>query len=113
MKKYHPIQKVNMQPLVSILGSLYSLGFETQFKAIEQGLFSLKTQKTFQSDEVEVVRFYRFEGESDPDDNAILYAIITNDGEKGTIVDAYGMYNDSKITNFMQSVRIHCSKLNV
>lgn len=104
-------EKANMKSLVSILGDLSSLGFETQFKATERGLFSLKTQKTFQSDEVEVVHFYRFEGESDPDDNTILYALVTNDGEKGTLVDAYGIYNDTKITNFMQSVKIHCIKL--
>lgn len=103
-------EKINMKTLVSILGYLTSLGFEAQFKATERGLLSLKTQKTFQPDEVEVVHFYRFEGESDPDDNAILYAIVTNDGEKGTIVDAYGVYNDTKITNFMQSVRIRCGK---
>lgn len=103
-------EKVNMKTLVSVLGHLASLGFETQFKVTELGLSSLKTQKIFQSDEVEVVHFYRFEGESDPDDNAILYAITTNDGEKGTLVDAYGIYSDTKITNFMQSVKIHCSK---
>ncbi|HEY5392119.1 MAG TPA: hypothetical protein VIJ57_08385 [Hanamia sp.] len=103
-------EKVNMKTLVSVLGHLTSLGFETQFKATEQGLSSLKTQKIFQSDEIEVVHFYRFEGESDPDDNAILYAIVTNDGEKGTLVDAYGIYSDTNITNFMQSVKKHCSK---
>ncbi len=103
-------EKVNMNSLVSVLGHLTSLGFETQFKVTEQGLTSLKTEKIFQSDEVEVAHFYRFEGESDPDDNAILYAIVTKDGEKGTVVDAYGIYNDAKITNFMQSVRINRSK---
>lgn len=103
-------EKVNMKSLVSILNNLTSMGFETQFKATEQGLFSLETQKIFQSDKVEIVHFYRFEGEPDPDDNAILYAIITNDGEKGTLIDAYGIYNDTRITNFMQSVKIHGSK---
>lgn len=103
-------EKVNMKTLVSVLGHLTSLGFEAHFKVTEQGLFSLKTQKIFQQAEVEVVHFYRFEGESDPDDNAILYAIVTNDGEKGTLVDAYGIYSDTKVANFMQSVRINCNK---
>jgi len=54
------------------------------------------------------IALYRFEGELNPSDNAILYAIKTNDGEKGTIVDAYGMYNDLLITNFMKLViKIH------
>jgi|SRR5450759_1232436 len=104
-------EKVNMQPMVSILGSLTALGFETQFKATEQGLLSLTTRKTFQPGEITMVHFYRFEGESNPDDNAILYAIETNDGEKGTIVDAYGPYNDSQVTNCMRQVQIHTGDL--
>ena len=97
-------EKVNMQPLVSVLTSLTASGFETQFKATKNGLLSLATEKIFQSGEVKVVHFYRFEGESNPDDNAILYAIETNDGERGTLIDAYGIYNDSQVTNFIQQV---------
>ena len=50
------------------------------------------------------MNFFRFEGESDPDDNAILYVIETNDGTKGTLIDAYGVYNDAKVTQFMKEV---------
>lgn len=110
-KQIESTEKVNMQPLVSILGSLTALGFETQFKATEQGLLSLTTQKTFQPGEIKTAHFYRFEGESNPDDNAILYAIETNDGEKGTITDAYGPYNDSQVTNCMRQVKIYTGNL--
>ena len=99
-------ETVNMRPLTAVLGSLTAIGFETQFKATEQGLRSLTTQKIFQPGEVKVTHVYRFEGESNPDDSAILYAIETNDGEKGTLVDAYGPYNDSQVTNYMGQVRI-------
>lgn len=101
------MEKVNMQPLVSILDYLAELSFTRQFIVTERGLLSLSTQKMFQPDEVKVVHFYRFEGESNPDDNAILYAIETNDDEKGTIADAYGPNNDSRVTNFMRHVKIH------
>ena len=73
-------EKVNMQPLVSVLTSLTASGFETQFKATKNGLLSLATEKIFQPGEVKVIHFYRFEGESNPADNSILYAIETNDG---------------------------------
>ena len=104
-------ERINMQPLVSILGSQPALGFKTQFIVTEQGLLSLTTQKTFQAIEIKVVYFFRFEGESDPSDNAILYAIETIDGEKGTIADAYGPYNDSLVTNFLQQVNIRRGNL--
>ena len=108
MQNKEPTYKVNMESLVSVLSSLTVPEFVAQFKVTEQGLVSMTTHRTFQPDEVEILHFYRFEGESNPSDNAILYAIETNDGEKGTIVDAYGMYNDLLITNFMKLViKIH------
>jgi hypothetical protein len=38
-----------------------------------------------------VDKILRFEGMSDPDDNAILYAISTKNGRKGILVDGYGI----------------------
>ena len=48
--------------------------------------------------------FFRFEGDSDPADNSILYVVETNDGTKGTLIDAYGPYADPKVSKFMQQV---------
>jgi hypothetical protein len=70
----------------------------------EQGLKSLKRERVYTPEEVKVLNFYRFEGNSDPADNSILYAIETSDGGRGTLVDAYGPYADSKISSFMQQV---------
>jgi hypothetical protein len=39
--------------------------------------------------------YYRFEGNSDPDDNSIVYAISAKDGLKGVLVDAYGVYSEN------------------
>ena len=110
MKNKHieSIEKVNMQPMVSILNSLTTSGFETQFKVTEQGLLSLTTKKAYQSGEVKVKHFYRFEGESDPSDSSIVYAIEANNGEKGTLVDGYGASSDSQVSDFMEQVeKIH------
>lgn len=98
-------EKINMESLVTVLSSMTLSKFITQFKIIDQGLISLTTQKIYQPYHIKVAHFYRFEGESNPDDNAILYAIETNEGEKGTIVDAYGIYNDSLVTNFMKQIQ--------
>lgn len=94
-----------MDTLVSVLENLSKSGFESQFKATANGLLSLYSDKLFQADEVKVLHFYRFEGNSDPEDNAILYAIETISGERGTLVDAFGPSADSLVTLFMQSVQ--------
>ena len=38
---------------------------------------------------------YRFEGDSSPDDNSVLYAIESKGGIKGVLVDAYGTYAEA------------------
>ncbi len=48
-----------------------------------------------------VDEFHRFEGMSSTDDNSIVFAITSNLGVKGVLVDAYGVYasnlNDAMI----------------
>jgi hypothetical protein len=94
----------DMKSLASCLNKLVLDGYEKDFKASDQGLICLHNDKTYRPEEVHVVNFFRFEGASDPADNAILYVIETNDGIKGTLVDAYGPYADIKVNKFMQQV---------
>ena len=104
MKTDNMEEKEHMKTLVSCLNTLLTSGFEIQFKAMKSGLKSLTTEKIYKPEQVKVLNFYRFEGESDPSDNSILYAIETSDGERGTLIDAYGPYSDTNVTNFMQQV---------
>ena len=39
-----------------------------------------------------VDEFHRFEGMSSTDDNSIVFAITSDKGMKGVLVDAYGVY---------------------
>lgn len=93
-----------MKSLASCLNKLVLDGYTEDFKAAERGLLSLQSEKIYEPSQIHVVNFFRFEGASDPADNTILYVIETNDGVKGTLVDAYGSYADSKVTSFMQEV---------
>ena len=109
------IEKEDLITMVACTNKLHRLGFTSQFKAHDNGLMSLATERLYFPDEVEIVDFYRFEGESDPEDSAILYAIETNTGELGTLTDAYGAYNDSDVSDFVKRVneirkKVHDSK---
>ena len=44
----------------------------------------------FNPEDFEIVEVYRFEGNSDPADEAIVYAIESNKGHKGVLVNGYG-----------------------
>jgi hypothetical protein len=96
--------KNEMSPMVSVLNDLTKAGYTTQFKATEKGICSMTTQKSFKPKQIEVKHFYRFEGESDPNDSSIIYAIETKTGEKGTLVDSYGMYSDPLVSKFIKEV---------
>ena len=97
------MEKVNMSSPVECLNSLVKSGYTTQFVATEKGLVSLATNKVYQPNEVKIENFYRFEGESDPADSSILYAIETAT-EKGTLTDSYGANNDGNVTKFIKEV---------
>ena len=83
---------------------LLEKGYAYDFQATEDGLKLLETGRIYKPSEVQVVNYFRFEGISDPDDADILYAIETNDGKKGTLVDAFGAYADPNVAKFMIEV---------
>jgi hypothetical protein len=80
-------------------------GYTDNLKVTKQGLFSTARNKTYQPHEVRIIDFYRFEGESDPADNSIMYVIETTDGVKGILIDAYGAYADETVNKFITEVQ--------
>jgi len=95
----------NMQTLSEVTNKLVVDGYEVDFKIDEKGkLYSPRKEKSYPPEKIHIVNFFRFEGASDPDENAILYAIETDDGEKGTLTDAYGAYADAKVSKFIKMV---------
>ncbi len=93
-----------MKSLSSCLEKMIEEGFTDDFKALPEGLQSLRTDRIYQPGDVRIVNFYRFEGASNPDDMSILYAIEAKDGIKGTLVDAYGAYADTDVNSFILEV---------
>jgi hypothetical protein len=93
-----------MKSLATCLSHMINEGYSEDFTITDYGLESLGKHNSYKPEEIQVVNFYRFEGESDPADNAILFVIETKDGTKGTLIDSYGTYNDSRVTRFMKDV---------
>jgi hypothetical protein len=95
----------DMRTLSSVLNKKVQDGYKENFQVTEEGLKSLETEKIYKPGEVHIVNFFRFEGASDPSESAILYVIETDDGAKGTLTDAYGMYADPQIDEFLKEVQ--------
>lgn len=57
-------------------------------------------------DEFLVDRHYRFEGISDPADEAVVYAISSTKYHlKGTLVNGYGMYSDAIADEMIKALK--------
>lgn len=92
----------------SIIDKLEAKGFNDQFRVEKGRLISVKDdKKKYKAKDVQAVNFFRFEGLTNPDDMSVLYAIETIDGNKGTLIDAYGIYADEATGEFMKEVEIH------
>jgi hypothetical protein len=106
-----------MKSLSSCVNKMKEDGYKEDFQVTKQGLATYTEQKFYKPEQVNVINFYRFEGVSDPGDNSILYVIETDDGLKGTLVDAYGAYSDTDVSKFIVEVheiqkKINTSKIN-
>jgi hypothetical protein len=92
--------------LASAVDDLARLGFREHFPTKAGKLLALDSGKTFNAPELVIRAYHRFEGVSDPDDMAIVYAIESHSGVRGTLVDAFGVYADPAVGVFLEGVPI-------
>jgi hypothetical protein len=85
---------IEADTLAHTLDELHRRGFTERFRAVEDGLRVIGTGTTLRPSTLVIHEYHRFEGVSDPDDMAIVYAIEDDRGVRGTLADAYGVYAD-------------------
>lgn len=61
----------------------------------------------FNPEDFEIVEIYRFEGPTDPADEAVVYAIEGNKGHKGVLVNGYGISSDSLSDEMARKLSVH------
>lgn len=101
-------ERRHMDSISIVLKNLKGKDQDTEFFILAKGQVSLNG-RTFRQQDVEILRTYRFEGESDPGDQAIIYVIKTNDGSMGYSIDGYGMYSahtNDQYRDFIQHATI-------
>ncbi len=81
--------------LTEAINGLRKLGYTEDFNLKPTCLECAPLDLKLHPEDFKVDEFHRFEGMSNPDDNAIVFAISSKDGLKGTLVDAYGLYSEN------------------
>lgn len=63
------------------------------------------------ADNFKVDKFFRFEGDSNPSDSSILYAISSEEPKlKGVLVNAYGIYSEQVTDELLQRLEMRDSQ---
>ncbi|WP_159522689.1 phosphoribosylpyrophosphate synthetase [Sunxiuqinia indica] len=89
--------------LVGAIEALKKRGFTHNFSVNKSGQLEENSDKHYQASEVILHEFHRFEGNTNPADMSIVYAVETKSGAKGTVVDSYGVDGSEIVSEFMNS----------
>jgi len=84
------------------ISELRKQGFLVDFNLKENSLEADSVK--FTSEEFEILDVYRYEGNSDPADEATVYAIESQSGLKGILVTGYGVSSDTVSTQMLRKL---------
>lgn len=96
--------QTDMDTLSEGMAALREQGFTRDFEVDGEGLRAGGGNRFYAPEEVRILQVSRFEGKSNPSDMSILYALETSDGERGMLVDAYGVYGSEAVSAFIRAV---------
>lgn len=89
------------------VNGLKARGFTLDFNLRENCIICHEGK--FDPTDFEIVEVYRFEGQTDPADEAVVYAIESNKGHKGVLVNGYGISSDSMSGEMAKKLSLHSS----
>lgn len=96
-----------MTSLANVLEKLRLKNIDNEFKLAENG-FTVGKGKCYNPEDLKIKKVYRFEGDSDPADESVIYIIEAKDGLMGYTMDAYGMNSDKDLDydNFLRKIPV-------
>ena len=81
-------------------------GWTEDFNLKTEGVLCETTQEEYDPARFNIEQVYRFEGMTNPSDMSVLYAIETDDGKKGLIVDGYGPTSQAVSLEMAQKMKV-------
>lgn len=98
-----------MTSLSVVINNLTANGYTGNFIVDNDGFMNKSSGERFHPEDLTIVKVYRFEGQSDPADMSVVFAIETRNGTKGLFIDAFGTYADydnHKAADYFKTVKI-------
>ena len=107
----------NYDTVTEAVKGLKEKGYNIDFNIAFDKLVCSENKICLQPDEFEIVEIHRFEGDSNPDDEDVVYAVESKDARpddpvgrgklKGIITSAFGLYADPISNKIIQKLSIH------
>jgi hypothetical protein len=90
--------------ITEAVADLKKRGYIYDFNISNNRLICDQLDKQFGHDDFEIKEVYRFEGPSDPADEAVVFAIEAPSGALGVLVDGYGVSADDENMEFIKTL---------
>ncbi len=83
-------------------------GYTYEFKLCTDSIECSGLELVLHPEHFEITEHYRFEGNTDPADESVVYAIQSTDGKtKGMIVNGYGISSDPLSDRMLKKLKEH------
>ena len=88
------------------VSKLIERGYSKKFRRETYCLFCIDDQECFGPTDFSVLEVYELGANARPEVERVVYAIYTNSGVKGLLVDSYGAYTDNISMELFRKLRL-------
>ena len=94
--------------VVDAINGLKQRGYKIDFNIAFDKIICSENKHSLDPDDFEITEMHRFEGDTNPSDEDVVYAVESKDGIlKGIITSAFGMYADGTSTELLRKLSVH------
>jgi len=91
--------------VTAAINGLRDRGYTLDFN--QKGICLECDGEQFHPEDFEIAEVYRFEGPTDPADEAVVYGIQSKNGQKGILVDGFGISSDPLSAEMLKKFSYH------
>ena len=94
--------------VVGAINGLKERGYTLDFNLAFDSIICVENNICLNPSQFEITEVHRFEGNTNPSDEDVVYAVESKDGHlKGVITSAYGTYADDISTEMIHKLTFH------
>lgn len=94
--------------VVAAINGLKERGYNLDFNIAFDKLICVQNDYCLNPGEFEITEVHRFEGDTNPSDEDVVYGVTSKDGKmKGIVTSAFGTYADSISSDMIKKLTMH------